>query len=218
MFCMSLEERVRAHFDADARRFDGIYRTEKGFVARFVDDFWRGVVRKRLEINIQRLEPVAGKSILDVGCGSGRFCVAYAVLGASRVVGVDLAPSMIRLAREAAQSGGVGDRCEFRIGSFCEVIRDEVFDASTANGFFDYVDDPVPIIRRMREVTRETMVMSFPKVFEWRVPPRWIRFQLNGCPLHLYTRRRVREVLSEAGIAHFEWVELDRDYLVIVHL
>jgi hypothetical protein len=71
---MSIEQKVQRHFNADAGLvLTQIYRTRKGFVARFVDDFWRGVVRKHLELNFQHLEPLAGKIVLDVGCGSDRF-------------------------------------------------------------------------------------------------------------------------------------------------
>ena len=215
---MSVEQRVQKHFDGDANRFDAIYRAEKGPLARFVDNFWRGVVQKRLEINIQCLEPLAGKSVLDIGCGSGRFCVAFAARGARRVVGVDFAASMIRLARENARRSGVEDRCEFRLGSFPEAVSDGPFDASTANGLFDYIEDPVPIIRRMRELTRETMMMSFPKAFEWRVPIRLIRFRMNGCPLFLYTAKRIYRILLDAGITKVDCIELDRDYLIVAHL
>ena len=54
------------------------------------------------------------------------------------------------------------------------------FDACTGNGFFDYVEDPVPIITRMRELTKGNLIMSFPKAVEWRVPVRRIRFWLKG--------------------------------------
>ncbi len=215
---MSVETKVQNHFEADARRFDDIYKSEKGLVSRVVDNFWRGVVQKRLEINVEVLDPLDGKSVLDVGCGSGRFCLAFALRGAARVVGVDFAEAMIGLAREAAAQAGVADRCEFRVGAFPDAVPEGPFDASTANGFFDYVPDPVPLIRRMRELTRETMIMSFPKAYEWRVPVRRARFWLNGCPLYLYTEKKVRAILKQAGVERYDWIDLDRDYLVVAHL
>ena len=42
-------EKVRDHFHDDASRFDAIYEEEKGLVTRFIDNWWRGVVRKRLQ-------------------------------------------------------------------------------------------------------------------------------------------------------------------------
>ncbi|MDH3443830.1 MAG: class I SAM-dependent methyltransferase, partial [Deltaproteobacteria bacterium] len=137
---------------------------------------------------------------------------------AARVVGVDFAEAMIGLAREAAAQAGVADRCEFRVGAFPDAVPDGPFDASTANGFFDYVPEPVPVIRRMRELTRETMIMSFPKAYEWRVPVRRARFWLNGCPLYLYTEKKVRSILKQAEVNRYDWIDLDRDYLVVAHL
>jgi 2-polyprenyl-3-methyl-5-hydroxy-6-metoxy-1,4-benzoquinol methylase len=215
---MLVEQQVRAHFDADARRFDAIYEDEKGWLMKWVDNVWRGVVRRRFELTLARLEPLSGRSVLDVGCGSGRYCLAYAARGASRVVGVDFAGEMIALANDAARRAGIADRCEFRVGTFPEAVADSPFDYSTAMGFFDYVAEPAPLIARMRELTQLTMVMSFPKSVEWRVPLRRWRFRLLGCPLFLYSESRVKRLLAEAGVVDYDWIELDRDYIIIAHL
>jgi 2-polyprenyl-3-methyl-5-hydroxy-6-metoxy-1,4-benzoquinol methylase len=215
---VSLDSRVRRHFDADAERFDAIYEADKGPLAQWVDDVWRGVVRRRFELTLERVEPISGRSFLDVGCGSGRYCLAFAERGASRVVGVDFAERMIRLARERAERMGLSDRCEFRAGGFPEAVPDGPFDLVTALGFFDYVADPVPMVGRLRELARSTMVMSFPKAREWRVPLRRLRFLMAGCPLHLYSETRCREILGAAGVKRYEWVVLDRDYVVIASI
>ena len=215
---MSVEQQVRKHFHADAHRFDAIYDENKSAVDRFIDNVWRGVVRRRLDLTLEKLEPLQGKTVLDVGCGSGRYCLAYAERGASRVVGVDFAEGMIDLANEYARRLGVADRCEFRAGSFPEAVPDGPFDASTGMGFFDYIEKPVPIIARMRELTRSTMVMSFPKSVEFRVPLRRLRFKLIGCPLFLYSESQVRQILKDAGVERYDWIPLDRDYIVIAHL
>lgn len=215
---MSVEQKVRDHFDADAKRFDAIYEERKGPFARWVDSVWRGVVRRRQDLALERLEPLTGRSVLDVGCGPGRYCFEYARRGAVRVVGVDFAPAMINLAVRHADSLGVADRCEFRAGAFPDAVPETDFDAATAMGFFDYIADPVPILRALRERTRSTIVMSFPKAREWRVPIRRLRFRLLGCPLFLYAGTRLRSMLLEAGIDRFEWIELDRDYIIVADL
>src|SRR5258706_10455776 len=99
----TIDTKVQPHFHLDAQRFDAIYDDRKGLVARFIDNVWRGVVRKRLDLTVEKLEPLKGKSVLDVGCGSGRYCFAYARHGASRVVRVDFAEAMIDLANRYAQ-------------------------------------------------------------------------------------------------------------------
>lgn len=212
-----VEDRVREHFDEDAKRFDSIYKSQKGFVARFVDDFWRGVVQKRLEVNVETLKPLEGKRILDVGCGSGRFCIAFAKEGAASVLGVDFAKLMIDIAEELAEEEGVADRCEFRVGAFPDIIdeAEAPFDASTANGFFDYIADPIPIIKKMRQFTKGTLIMSFPKAVEWRVPVRRLRFWVKKTPLFLYKEKQLKDILKTAGVTDYEWINLDRDYLIV---
>jgi ubiquinone/menaquinone biosynthesis C-methylase UbiE len=210
--------KVRDHFDDDAVRFDAIYDQKKGIVAAFIDNFWRGVVQKRLELNIEKLKPFEGKTVLDVGCGSGRFCLEYAKNNAKHVVGVDFAQAMIEIANQLAKQMNVEKQCEFRVGAFPEVVAGETFDYSTANGFFDYIEDPVSIISAMREVTKEKMVLSFPKAFEWRVPVRRVRFWMKGTPLFLYTKKQTEDILRAAGVEKYDWINLDRDYLIIAHL
>jgi cyclopropane fatty-acyl-phospholipid synthase-like methyltransferase len=211
---VSVEDRVRSHFDADAKRFDAIYDEQKGLVAHFVDDVWRGVVQRRLELTLERLAPFDGKRILDVGTGSGRYCVEYARRGA-QAVGIDFAEAMIDLARQHAHEAGVGDACDFRVGSFPDGLTGETFDASSAMGYFDYVEDTVAHLTRMREVTTGRMIASFPKSREFRAPLRRLRFRIAGTPLFLFSRGHVDSVLEASGLGGAELVDLGRDYIAI---
>lgn len=214
---ITVEEKVRDHFHEDAERFDAIYETRKGPIAAFIDNWWRGVVQKRLELNVEKLKPFEGKKILDVGCGSGRFCIAFAQNGAEKVIGIDFAPGMIEIADKLAAQAGFGEKCEFIVGAFPDDIddADAPFDACTGNGFFDYVEHPVPIVTAMKHLTKGKMIMSFPKAVEWRVPLRRFRFWMKGTPLFLYSEAQVRDILARSGVTDFEFIHLDRDYLVV---
>lgn len=216
----TVEDKVRDHFHDDAERFDAIYATKKGPFAAFIDNYWRGVVQKRLELNVEKLRPFDGKKILDVGCGSGRFCIAYAREGAEMVVGIDFAKGMIDIAEKLAVEANVGEKCEFVVGLFPNDIdpAEGPFDACTGNGFFDYVEHPVPIITAMRELTKGKMIMSFPKAVEWRIPLRRFRFWMKGTPLFLYTEAQVRDILAKSGVTDFEFIHLDRDYLIVANV
>ena len=211
---MSARGSVRDHFDADAQRFDAIYDPDKGPIRRFVDDRWRGVVQRRLEVTLEKVAPVAGQTFLDVGTGSGRFCLAYAERGAERAVGIDFAPAMIDIANSEAKRLGVGDRCEFLVGAFSDDLPAGTYDAVTAMGFFDYVPDAAEMARAMAERSRHRVLMSFPKSREWRVPIRRARFMAMRCPLYLYGEDQVRNILSAAGLNDYEWIDLGRDYFI----
>jgi len=212
---VSTEQKVQDHFHDDANRFDAIYEEDKGPFSRFVDNVWRGVVRRRLTLTVDKLQPIEGKTILDVGCGSGRFCIAFAQKGAKHVLGVDFAPAMIDVANKLAKDASVESQCEFRTGAFPKDVPEGPFDYSTGLGFFDYIEDPVSVVRAMWEKTSSTLVASFPKAHEWRVPLRRLRFKMIGCPLYLYSEARARQVLADAGVTDYEWIELDRDYFVV---
>lgn len=58
------------------------------------------------------LHPQSGISVLDLGCGVGRWSRLAAQRGAS-VVGVDLSPTMIAEARRRASREGLLDHCRF---------------------------------------------------------------------------------------------------------
>jgi SAM-dependent methyltransferase len=216
---MSTEEKVRDHFHADASRFDAIYEDAgKGPFARFVDDVWRGIVKQRLRLALEHLQPAEGRRFLDVGCGSGRFCLEYAARGAASVLGVDVAPAMIEIANQLARERGLSERCVYRTGRFPDDVPERGFDFASAIGYFDYVAEPVAHLVALRERTSRRIIMSFPKRWEWRVPLRRLRFWRAGCPLYLYTAGQVRQLLADAAITRFDWIDTDRDYVVVARL
>lgn len=53
---------------------------------------------------------LAGKSVVDYGCGSGVLAIAALKLGAARVDGIDNDPQAILASRDNAQRNGVADR------------------------------------------------------------------------------------------------------------
>ncbi len=57
-------------------------------------------------------EPLAGQLVLDYGCGSGILAIAAALLGARRVVALDIDPQALAATRRNASANGVGDRLD----------------------------------------------------------------------------------------------------------
>ncbi len=213
-------ELVRSYFNREAQRFDAIYEDRKPLVERLVDRAFRSVVVERFRL-ICNLAPMPCPwSVLDVGCGSGRYALALAAAGASRVVGVDVAASMTELARRQADAVGVADRCEFHTAPFLEFHPTERFDVVVATGYMDYVEDPLPHLRAMVGVCKGRLFISVPKRFEYRVPIRKARFALENGYVRFYGRREFETLASAAGIApdRLSMIDLGRDWIAVMRV
>jgi len=90
-------------------------------------------------------QPLAGKRILDLGCGEGYCSRMLRERGASDVLGVDLSPRMIELARAAEQAQPLGIRYDV-----CDAAKLDLDDASVdvvlAMFLFNYLG-----VEQMRE-------------------------------------------------------------------
>jgi len=58
-----------------------------------------------------------GRSVLDVGCGTGDLALAAVARGAARATGFDLGAGAIESARTLARDRGLADRVTFEIGN-----------------------------------------------------------------------------------------------------
>ncbi|MEP7027620.1 MAG: class I SAM-dependent methyltransferase [Candidatus Eisenbacteria bacterium] len=214
---MDTPARVRKHFDEDSARFDAIYSDEKPAHQRFVDRYVRGIVAERLRL-ARVLAPIPGDwSVLDVGCGSGRFDIALVKDGAARALGIDFAPKMIEIARRGAEAAGIADRCTFEVAEFMDFRPAVPFDIVLAIGYFDYVTDAEAHLRKMLEHSRVRVFASFPKLVEWRVPVRMLRFALSGGFVRFYTRGELEQILARLDLRpeRAAILDLGRDYLLI---
>ena len=59
---------------------------------------------------------LAGRTVLDVGCGAGDLALGTLERGAARADGVDLGPGAIAEARNLAAERGLADRASFTVG------------------------------------------------------------------------------------------------------
>ncbi len=97
--------------------------------------------------------PLAGRRVLDVGCGGGLLAEALARAGA-RVVGVDLAPAMIEVARLHAREAGL--EIDYRIGGAEELAATDggAFDVVTCMEMLEHVPDPARMTATLAALAR----------------------------------------------------------------
>lgn len=77
---------------------------------------------KRFALTLEECKDIYGKSILEIGCGSGRYSVELAKRKAACVLGIDFSENMLRLAQKYATDNHVSNICEFIAADFitCE--------------------------------------------------------------------------------------------------
>src|SRR5262249_39707109 len=94
-------------------------------------------------------EELAGKVVVDFGCGTGAEAVAMAQRGAAHVVGIDIRESVLNQARQAAVRAGVRERCTFTTEIDDQADRVVSLDA------FEHFADPGHILYLMRQLLKD---------------------------------------------------------------
>lgn len=115
--------------------------------------------------------PLAGRHVLDVGCGDGAFAARLADAGAD-VRGIDADPAMIDAARLAVPDGRfvVGDAQRLPYPDGC-------FDCVTALTLLCLVEDPAAAVAEMARVTAPGGRILLGELGRWSLWALWRRLR-----------------------------------------
>lgn len=207
----------RRFWNSEADSFQRIYTHKKSRVANTLDRVFRQDMYERYAFTIANCEPVANRRFLDVGCGNGLYSLELARRGAARVVGLDIAEVMIDLCKRASIDQGMDDRCTFVQTDLLAYTPESKFDVSFGIGLFDYIRDPLPVLRKMRELSSDKVIMSFPRLWTWRAPIRKVRLSIKGCCVVFYSAARIRKLMAEAGFTRCSLTRVGKLYCVVAH-
>lgn len=163
-----LQELVRAEYDRVAREPHGIFHFHRGpeYASRML-----GYRRDELASipdestssfagvgNPHRIAPIRpGESILDVGCGSGTdlLLAARRTGPEGHVIGVDMTPSMLELAKRSALKAGLWQNVEVRRGTAEDLpVETESVDVVISNGVLNLSPDKVRAFGEIYRVLR----------------------------------------------------------------
>jgi len=190
--------KVRGYFDERMADYDAFYEPPSAFWRWFNHAFRKAVYLRRDEV-LTLAERYGCRTVLDVGCGSGRNTVWWARHGIERLHGVDVSQEMIEEAEAVAAEAEVGERCSFELAEFEEWSSAQRWDLVAACGVFDYVVDAEAFLRHMAGFAGRVVYGSFPGWTLLRSPLRKLRYSLRGCPIHFYRRAEIEGIFERVG-------------------
>ncbi len=165
---------------------------------------------------------MAGKRVLDVGCGLGGKLVFYARSGAERVIGLDLRPASARAARALAVEQKIADRVDVVVADAARLpFAPESLDVLVSVNVMEHVGNPRLVLESSARVLKRTGLafLHFPPYLSPWGPhlEGWIHFPWP----HLFfsektliaalRRIEAEKQLDEGYIpqAQIPWAELD---------
>ncbi|MHC4125553.1 MAG: class I SAM-dependent methyltransferase, partial [Planctomycetota bacterium] len=142
-----------------------------------------------------------------------RYSIECINRGADRVLGIDFAPSMIEFSRKTAQQMDIADKCEFICDDFLTHPFEEAFDIILALGFFDYIKNPEPFLKKIAQMNPRKFVASFPKFTSiWGIQ-RMIRYYwLKKCPIYNYTAEKLQRLYCDAPFQRYQIIPCEKGF------
>lgn len=166
----------------------------------------RAASQRRLETPylIGRRGVLAGKRVLEVGCGRGVGLEILLGLGAAHVSGFDLDPKMVALAR--ARVSPYGDRVRVFTGD-AEAIDapDASFDAVVDYGILHHVPHWQKALQEIARVLKPGGVFYFEDLLKGLITPWPARVLFDHPQATQYYGREFRAALEAAGLRVQRW-------------
>lgn len=112
------------------------------------------IAQREFDLMMGLLNPVAGATLLDAGCGTGHFSRSFAAAGL-RVTGLDPDPAMINYAQ--ARGGGA----DYLLGSATALpFPERSYDYIAAVTSLCFIADPLRALRELWRVTRHAVLLG----------------------------------------------------------
>jgi len=109
---------------------------------------------------IDRLSPVAGRRLLDVGCGGGILAEAMALRGAN-VTGIDMGEAPLAVARLHQQESGVQVDYHRATAEELAALEPAAYDVVCCLEMLEHVPDPASVIRACAALARPGASLYF---------------------------------------------------------
>lgn len=97
---------------------------------------------------------LAGKTVLDFGCGHGALSLDLALAGARRVLGIDLSEQRIRFCREKTRPRAPAGALDFRRIDIARIDEDGAFDMVVSKDVLEHVEPLEPALEAMARLVK----------------------------------------------------------------
>jgi 2-polyprenyl-3-methyl-5-hydroxy-6-metoxy-1,4-benzoquinol methylase len=211
---------VKKFFHGYAADFDSIYGHAKQRSAfdKLMDKLFRQSMLLRFNETLENSKNPGIQTILDVGCGSGVYDVEFLKQGKT-VLGVDMAEGMIEIAKKRTAAYAGSGKISFVLADYMEYTFNQKYDAAVLMGVFDYVKEPVAMLKKLQNDVSKEIYASFPKSGGFLTWQRKLRYNMRHCPLYFYSKKSLVDILDEAGLqGKYTIKDLGRDFFVKVKL
>lgn len=210
-------ELTRQYFERADQLFNSIYTGEKSAFGRWLDKKLRTDIELRFKLTLQSLQKNHPQSILDIGIGPGQYLQAYINLEIPDITVMDFSEAMIELARKRVGEVPETVKVSYHTEDFMAAEIERVYDVTIAMGVFDYVENPVKFLSKMKAISTQNVLVSFPAVNIIRTPIRKFRYFFKRCPVYFYTRKKIEDISMSCGFDSYQIVKFNRgarDYWV----
>jgi len=187
---------------------------------RFSTIFRGDAMYVRMNTALELIQPhIAGKTVLDVGCASGRFAFQMIKAGAQKVCGTDISNEALELAAKRGAELGMQDQLDF---SPLDVVQPNTplpeVDIVTALGVIEYFDakDMTAFLGNLRT---KYILLDFPDYGRQKEFPTWILRQVyirvNKLPgVYLYSLEEFSKIAEPFGFKNLRVVKRNNFYYV----
>jgi ubiquinone/menaquinone biosynthesis C-methylase UbiE len=155
----------------------------------------------------------AGMKVLDVGSGAGDVALLLAdrVGPSGRVIGIDVGPAMVDLARTRVEALGL-ENVSFQVGDITGIELDDDFDAVVGRFVLIHLPEPVATLRSLLQHLRPGGIVAFqdsdatpaavcipPSPLTERVES-WVKEAIRRAGLEMHMGFQLYHLLLEAGL------------------
>jgi magnesium-protoporphyrin O-methyltransferase len=180
-----------------------------GLACDFCDSYKESGLTKSSEILLEYLneEGLAGKTILDLGCGAGSFSIEALKAGAAQCIGVDLSQEMIRNANELAAKSGLSEKAKFAVGD-AAALQHPVSDAVVLDKVICCYPDVDALLKSAAESSSEMLGFVVPRDEGIVKGPLRLgiglfnlveKLRRRKVPMYLHSLKKINGLLKAAG-------------------